>query len=93
MNEYLSFRKLITPVFIQGFFWVAVAANTLSALFDSNGFWEGFFQLILGPFVIRIFCESLIVIFEINETLIQIRDNQQAARAAASVTPFTPPVA
>jgi len=91
MNDYLSFKKLITPVFIQGFFWVAVAVNTVTALFDSGGFWEGLFQLLFGPILIRIFCEGLIVIFEINETLTEIRDNQRAQNATPPTSTTTPP--
>ena len=91
MNEYLSFKKLITPVFIQGFFWVAVAVCTITALFDSGGFWAGLLQLLFGPIVIRIFCESLIVVFEINETLTEIRDIQRAQSTPSPTIITTPP--
>jgi hypothetical protein len=77
MGEYLSFKKLITPVLIQLLFWIAVFGNTLSALFDSGGFWAGLLQLVIGPILIRVFCEGLIVIFEINNTLTEIRDRQR----------------
>jgi len=86
MGEYLSFKKLITPALIQVLFWIAVLGNTIRALFYSGGFFEGLATLILGPILIRVFCEGLIVIFEINNTLTEIRDNQ--ARAA---TPFQTP--
>jgi len=90
MGEYLSFRKLITPLMIQVLFWVAVLGNTIRALFYSGGFWEGLFLLIIGPILIRIFCEGLIVIFEINNTLTEIRDNQALMRAPPTAVPPNP---
>ena len=32
MNEYLSFRKMITPLIIQILFWVGVAASVITGL-------------------------------------------------------------
>jgi hypothetical protein len=78
MGEYLSFKKLITPTLVQVLFWISVAGNTIAALFYSGGFFEGLFRLIIGPILIRVFCEGLIVIFEINNTLTEIRDHQRA---------------
>jgi hypothetical protein len=82
LNEYLSFRKLITPLLVQTLFWIVVVANTISALFYSDSFLEGLLMLIVGPILIRIFCEGLIVVFEINNTLTEIRDHQRSAVAA-----------
>ena len=89
MGEYLSFKKLITPALIQVLFWLAVIGNTISAIFYSGGFFEGLAVLIVGPILIRIFCEGLIVIFEINNTLTEIRDNQ-TRMAAPAVPPASP---
>jgi hypothetical protein len=91
MGEYLSFKKLITPLLIQILFWGAVIGNTIESLFYSHGFFEAIFYLIIGPVLIRIFCEGLIVVFEINNTLTEIRD-QQLLRPDAAVPP-TPPAA
>ncbi len=91
MGEYLSFKKLITPLMIQILFWGAVVGNTIESLFYSHGFFEAIFYLIIGPVLIRIFCEGLIVIFEINNTLTEIRDRQLLRPDA--VVPPTPPVA
>src|SRR5580700_7162618 len=92
MGEYLSFKKLITPTVIQLLFWVAVFINTIEALFDSGGLWQGLLELILGPILIRIFCEGLIVVFEINNTLTEIRDHQRTIILNSRPSPVTPPV-
>ena len=93
MWEYLSFKKLITPTLIQVLFWIAIIGNTIRALFFSQGFFEGLVVLIVGPFLIRIFCEGLIVIFEINNTLTEIRDSQRLAAAPPPPVAQTPPPA
>jgi len=85
MGEYLSFKKLITPLMIQVLFWVSVVSNTFNALFYSGGFFRGLLLLIIGPIVIRVVCEALIVVFEINNTLTEIRDNQLLREAVPPV--------
>lgn len=78
MGEYLSFDKLITPALVRIVFWLGLAGvlfNALALMF-SGSFWTGLGILILGPFVVRIWCEIMIVIFQINNTLTEIRDNQ-----------------
>ncbi len=93
MDEYLSFKKLITPLLIQILFWGAVIGNTIESLFYSHGFFEAVFYLIIGPVLIRIICEGLIVIFEINNTLTEIRDHQRSSTAPTVVlSSSTPPV-
>ena len=89
MDEYLSFKKLITPLLVQVLFWGAVIGNTIESLFYSHGFFEAIFYLIIGPVLIRIFCEGLIVIFEINNTLTEIRD-QGMLKPSAPPAPSTP---
>jgi hypothetical protein len=92
MREYLTFKKLITPALVQVLFWVAIIGNTIEALFYSDGFWNGLALFILGPILIRIFCEGLIVVFEINNTLTEIRDSQNRPLAPPPVAPAPAPV-
>lgn len=84
MEEFLSFRKFITPAFMTVIFWILVAANTLFALlimFGSaavpgagGGVVIGLIRLILGPIFIRVLCEVTIVVFRIHESLEAIRN-------------------
>jgi hypothetical protein len=90
MGEYLSFKKLISPLLIQVVFWIAVLFNTVEALFYAEGFFSGVFRLVFGPIVIRILCEALIVVFQINNTLTEIRDDQRPA--APAPVDLNPPV-
>jgi hypothetical protein len=75
---------MITPVIIQVLFWVGVAGTVITALvvmamsFSSGGgaaqFLGGLIMLVLGPVVVRIYCELLILFFRMNETLTEIKN-------------------
>ncbi|MFA7238235.1 MAG: DUF4282 domain-containing protein [Phycisphaeraceae bacterium] len=86
MDEFLSFRKMITPTFIQAIFWIGVVVIVLIALsafitglrYDSAPtLLTGFVWLILGPILWRIYCELLIIIFRIHDVLTEIRDGKK----------------
>jgi len=85
MEDFLKFRKMITPVIIQVLFWVGVAGAVIAALvmmamsFGSYGggaaqFLGGLIMLVIGPVVVRIYCELLILFFRMNETLTDIKN-------------------
>jgi Domain of unknown function (DUF4282) len=87
MGEYLAFRRMITPVFIQVIFWVAVLAIVIAALVqiaDGSAI-GGLLILIFGPLFARIYAEILIVIFRINDNVAGIR--QQKTTSATAETP------
>ena len=84
MEDFLKFRKMITPVIIQILFWIGVAIAVIGALgmivigVTSNGqgimVLGGLVMLVLGPVVVRIYCELLILFFRMNETLTDIKN-------------------
>ncbi|GAB4312591.1 MAG: hypothetical protein Kow0097_14120 [Candidatus Bipolaricaulota bacterium] len=85
MQEYLAFRKMLTPIAIQVIFWIGVAACVIlglvgivsgaSAPLGGGGqVLAGILTLFLGPLAVRIWCELLIVVFRILDTLGEIRD-------------------
>ena len=78
-QEFSSFKKMITPTFIQVIFWVGVAAIAIIGLymmFRAN-FLLGLIYFLLGPVVWRIYCEILIVIFKIHEDVNAINQKKQ----------------
>ena len=76
MNEFLSFRKYITPVAIQVIFWIMVAAAVISGLAAiAQGKVAGLFMLVLGPIMARIYCEVTILAFRAYDVLVQIQKN------------------
>jgi hypothetical protein len=85
MDDYLTFRKMITPVIIQVLFWLGVVGVVVASLFQivrgilpnyGGGAMvlRGLVILIVGPLLVRVYCELLILLFRMNETLTEIRD-------------------
>jgi hypothetical protein len=85
MQEYLTFRKMLTPVAIQVIFWIGalvcvvlglvmVVSGATARFGGGEQVLGGILTLLLGPVVVRISCEVLIVVFRILDTLVEIRD-------------------
>jgi hypothetical protein len=84
MDDFIHFRKLITPSIIKVLFWISSILCCVSWIvliassFGSYGsgaptFLIGFCILLLGPIAARIICETLYVIFQIYENSIAIK--------------------
>ena len=94
INDYLTFCKMITPMIVQTIFWlgvgICVIAGLISIVGGAGSYTGGGMQvlvgvilLVVGPVVIRIYCELLILFFRMNETLTDIRASLQARGPAA----------
>ena len=92
MGEYLSFRKHYTPGIIHVLFWVLLFANTMEAFFGGHDFWGAVFTLFVGPVLLRVICELILILFEINESLLAIRSESVTAVEVIDVPSSTPPV-
>ena len=86
LKDFLSFRKMITPVIIQVLFWVGAVGTVIAALVTmvssltrygsgAGGFFGGLVMLVIGPVLVRVYCELLILLFRINETLTEIKSD------------------
>jgi hypothetical protein len=83
--EFLTFRKMITPVIIQVVFWVGVViciimgllsiAVGLSQYGSGAAVIVGLLYIFIGPVVVRIYCELLILFFRMNESLSEIKND------------------
>lgn len=85
-GDFLTFNKMITPTIIQILFWIlaglviilgliGIVNGATSNFAGGSQVLGGLLLLLLGPVVIRVYCEILIVVFRMNETLIEIRDS------------------
>ena len=83
--DFINFKKMITPMIIQVLFWVGAVLSILGGLvtmatsfgrYGGGGaqFLGGLLVIVLGPVVVRIYCELLILFFRMNETLNEIKD-------------------
>ena len=73
----MQFKKMLTPVIIQILFWLGSILSVLVGLgLLIFGLEDekllGLILILLGPIVVRIYCELLIVVFTINDTLTEI---------------------
>ncbi|MTH54334.1 DUF4282 domain-containing protein [Bacillus mangrovi] len=79
MKDFLQFDKMITPAIITIIFYICSGISILTGLImiiNSGQSYTpglqilmGFITLIFGPFAIRIYCELLMVMFKMNESL------------------------
>ncbi len=79
--DFLTFRRMITPILVQIVYWIATLAVVVAGLAglivgdDAAGRLVGLLTLIIGPLVVRIYAEIFLVIFRMNETLTEIKNN------------------
>jgi len=76
IRDVLFFDKMIVPKIIQVLYWLLLVLAVLGGLgvMFSQSFFAGLVAVILGPLFVRIWCELMIVMFKINESLQVIRD-------------------
>jgi len=82
MKDFWNFKKMITPIIIQVLFWLGVLGCIIGGIVqivlgifegpDPGMIFAGIVWLILGPIVVRICSELLIILFSINDILIDI---------------------
>lgn len=81
--RFTNFDKMITPTIIKILFWVGVALSVLSGLFfivsgvispfrGGDMVLMGLLTIVVGPIIVRVNCELLIVIFKMHEALDKI---------------------
>ncbi|MGM8213629.1 DUF4282 domain-containing protein [Virgibacillus sp. W0430] len=102
LNNFSNFDKMLTPTIIKIVFWIGVVISVLMGLnMVLNGLnapWGGGFQVIMGlltivigPIVVRIYSELLIILFKMHESLQDIRSTllNQAASSHIANSPRT----
>lgn len=88
-GAYLKFDRMITPIAVQVVFWIGVvvicimaafsgvmalmSAGKASAIATAIGVGGAFLSVPAGILILRLYCELLIVIFRISETLQDIK--------------------
>lgn len=76
LGDYLLFRRMLIPLFIQVIFWIGVGFILVSGLGTmALSVTLGLVTLVLGIILWRAVCEIIILAYRINETLTSI-DNK-----------------
>ncbi len=71
LSDYLSFKRMIVPEIIQGIFWLLfflLVVGSLQQMAQIN-FLGGLLTLVVGSLFVRIFCELLVILFRIHDSL------------------------
>lgn len=87
MKDFLKFKKMMTPIIIPILFWIGTIISVIAGIvfialgaidnFGADGgemVLMGFCYLFLGPIVMRVYCEFLIILFSVNDKLTDIKD-------------------
>ncbi|NQT74248.1 MAG: DUF4282 domain-containing protein [Chloroflexi bacterium] len=80
MGDFLGFRKMITPGIIQILFWLGVLGCVIGGIgimtaedeygeTDSANVIIGILYILIGPIVVRVYCELLILFFRIFDVV------------------------
>lgn len=84
-KDFLVFRKMITPIIIQIIFWLSVICCIGFGIYtivepwdlgldEGTGVWLGIIIIVIGPLILRMQMELVILFFRINETLTEIKN-------------------
>jgi len=75
MNDFLAFRKMVTPVLIQVLFWLGTVSLIVGsvAVMNRGNLLEGLIVLVGGVLWLRVGCEIVIILFKMHECLEDIR--------------------
>ena len=95
MGEFLAFRKFVTPMVIVVLFWLGVISQVITGLvmmFNGSYFiLLGLIWMVVGPLLVRIYCELLILFFRIYDELVAIRTGvPPAAQGFPVIAPTQP---
>lgn len=88
LYDFISFDKMITPTIIKILFWIGVVISVIiglgaiisgctAAYGGGAQVLGGIVVLIVGPITARVYCEILIVLFKMHQSLIDIRKSLQ----------------
>jgi hypothetical protein len=81
--KFLSFDEMVTPLIIKIIYWICIVCSVLGGLikvltglgsrYGSGGaVLSGLLIIVIGPIIARIWCELLIVLFEIHKNLVDL---------------------
>ena len=77
-KDFLTFRRMLTPFLVQIIFGLAVIACIILGVANilHQMVLQGVVTIIFGPLLIRIVCEYVIVLFRMNNTLTDIKNQK-----------------
>lgn len=89
MKDFFEFKKLITPAVIKVIFMLGVVLSFFMGTLDIKAgvnaidfggsalIFAGILKIFFGPIVVRVWCEIIVVLFKINDSLTEIKREQK----------------
>jgi len=86
MNDFLKFEKMMTPIIIQILFWIGVGVCVIAGIIEivsginapygggGSVVFMGILLLLLGPILVRVWCELMLVLFSIHDAVNKIKN-------------------
>lgn len=77
LKDFLLFRRMLTPLLIALIFWIGSLSCIVAGgaqMIMHHAYALGLQLIFVGPLLIRLACELVIVLFRINETLTDIKN-------------------
>ena len=91
--DFFNFDRMITPTLIKVVFWIGLVVSVIFGLglLIAGGSTAtrifGLAYLFFGPLLVRVYCEVLIVVFKMNETLSSIDHSLKTPGASTQAAP------
>jgi len=74
-KSFLAFDNMISATLIKWIFYIGLALTIISGfVVMRESFFIGLIIIIIGPLILRVYCEIMIVLFKIHESLIVIKN-------------------
>ena len=76
MNEFLNYKSMVTPGILKALSYVGMVIAVIAGLVTAftADLLTGISMTILGPVVVRIYAELMLVVFEIHNELKKLND-------------------
>jgi len=75
-SQYLAFERMIAPTVVEVLFWIGLARLLISGIVEivsapgpRHGLVIGVALIIVGPFMWRLICEYMIIVFRMHACL------------------------
>jgi uncharacterized protein DUF4282 len=82
VNDFLSFKTMITPTVIKAIYLILTLLVIIAGLATlSRSVGNGILLLILGPLLVRIYAELILLGFKINENVQRIADRSASGHS------------
>lgn len=75
IKKFIGFDKMIATSVIKGLYYIFLVLTLISGLvmMFKMSFFKGLLMLIIGPILVRLYAELIIVLFSIHDNLVKIR--------------------